>query len=160
MAEVIDPALATAGKPCDLGQDPSKYLERFEKWYEHTSLLADSIGVKDKPEKLRLTLLWGGQDFRQFAQNAGVVHTGEDADTFENAIDKVREACKKHVNLSMAMYKLMHAKQGTKSVTEFARELDQLAAQCQFDTNPYTKERAKKDALILAPQTKNCDKKL
>ena len=60
----------------------------------------------------------------------------------------------------MAMYKLMHAKQGTKSVTEFARELDQLAAQCQFDTNPYTKERAKKDALILAPQTKNCDKKL
>ena len=49
----------------------------------------------------------------------------------------------------MAMYKLMHAKQGTKSVTEFARELDQLAAQCQFDTNPYTKERAKKDALIF-----------
>ena len=98
MAEVIDPALAaTAGKPCDLGQDPSKYLERFEKRYEHTSLLADSIGIKDKPQKLRLTLLWGGQDFRQLAQNAGVVHTGENADTLENAIDKVREACKKHV---------------------------------------------------------------
>ena len=44
----------------------------------------------------------------------------------------------------MAMYKLMHAKQGTKTVTEFAKELDQLATQCQFDKNPYTKERAKK----------------
>ena len=49
----------------------------------------------------------------------------------------------------MAMYKLMHAKQGTKTVTEFAKELDQLATQCQFDKNPYTKERAKKDALIF-----------
>ena len=49
----------------------------------------------------------------------------------------------------MAMYKLMHAKQGTKTFTEFAKELDQLATQCQFDKNPYTKERAKKDALIF-----------
>ena len=64
MAEVIDPALATAGKPLELGQDPTKYLERFDLWYNHTSLLADSIGVKDKQQKLRLTLLWGGQDFR------------------------------------------------------------------------------------------------
>ena len=41
----------------------------------------------------------------------------------------------------------MHAKQGTKTVTEFAKELDQLATQCQFDKNPYTTEWAKKDAL-------------
>ncbi len=106
---------------------------------------------KRQTTKLRLTLLWGGQDFRQFAQNAGVVHTGEGADTLENAIDKVREACRKHVNLSMAMYKLMHAKQGTKSVTEFARELDQLGARRQFDTNPYTKEQAKKRYINFWP---------
>ena len=56
MAEVIDPALATAGKPLELGQDPTKYLERFDLWYNHTSLLADSIGVEDKQQKLRLTL--------------------------------------------------------------------------------------------------------
>ena len=47
----------------------------------------------------------------------------------------------------MAMYKRVHAKQGTKTVTEFAKE---LATQCQFDKNPYTKERAKKDALIFS----------
>jgi len=57
MAKIINAALATAGKPCDLGDDPSKYLEKFEEWYEHTSLLADSISVKDKAQKLRLTLL-------------------------------------------------------------------------------------------------------
>ena len=47
MAEVIDPPLATAGKPLELGQDPTKYLERFDLWYNHTSPLADSIGIKD-----------------------------------------------------------------------------------------------------------------
>ena len=92
--------------------------------------------------------MWGGQDFWKFAKDAGVVHTGDDADILENAINKVQTACK-HVNLSMAIYKLMHAKQCTKSVKEFAKELDQLATQCQFDENPYTKERAKKNALIF-----------
>ena len=57
MTEVIDAALATAGKPCDLSDDPSKYLEKFEEWYEHTSLLADSIGVKDSPETETYTSL-------------------------------------------------------------------------------------------------------
>ena len=52
MAEVIDPALATAGKPLlELGQDPTKYIERFDLWYNHTSLLADSIGVRDNYNK-------------------------------------------------------------------------------------------------------------
>ena len=31
-----------------LGDDPSNYLEKFEEWYEHTSLVVDSIGVKHK----------------------------------------------------------------------------------------------------------------
>ena len=127
IAEVIDPALATAGKPLELGQDATKYLERFDFWYNHTSLLADSIGVKDKQQKLRLTFFMGRQDFRQLAQEDEVVHKREGADTLENAIEKVREACRKHVNLSMVMYKLMHAKQGTKTVTEFAKELNLLA---------------------------------
>ena len=55
MAEIIDPGLATARKPCELGQDPSKDLERLNTWYEHTSLLADAIGVKNERQKLRLT---------------------------------------------------------------------------------------------------------
>ena len=29
MAEIIDAALATAGKPCDLGDELSKYLEKL-----------------------------------------------------------------------------------------------------------------------------------
>ena len=125
----LDPALAAAGKSYDLGNDPSKYLERFNVWYEHTSLLADSIGVKDDAQKLRLTLLWGGTDFRKFAQEAGVVLTGDEHDTLDQAITKIKTACGKHVNLAMAVYKLMHAKQVTKTVTEFAKELDELATQ-------------------------------
>ncbi|KAF0303950.1 hypothetical protein FJT64_024138 [Amphibalanus amphitrite] len=49
----------------------------------------------------------------------------------------------------MAVFRLMHARQGEKTVTEFLDELDSLATQCQFDTNPYTPERAKKDAFIF-----------
>ena len=112
MTEIIDAALATAGKPCDLSDDPSKYLEKFEEWYEHTSLLADSIGMKDKTQKLRLTLLWDGKDFRKFTRDAGLV----DEDTLDTAITKIRAHCAKHVNLSMAVFKLIHAQQGTKSI--------------------------------------------
>lgn len=149
MAEVIDPALATAGKICDMGNDPSKYLERFEDWYEHTSLLADSISIKDNKQKLRLILLWGGKHFRKFAKEAGVVTDGDTPDSLADAITKVRSKCGDHVNLSMAIFKLMHARQGTKSITEFAREVEDLATQCQFTEQPYTKERAMKDAIIF-----------
>ena len=148
-AEVIDAALATAGKPCELGNDPSKYLERFEDWYEHTSLLADSIGVKHDGQKLKLILLWGGRQFRKYAKEAGVVMEGEAQDTLQAAITKIRKQCGTHVNLSMAVFKLMHTRQGTKSVTEFARDIEELSHQCQFETQPYDKERAKKDAFIF-----------
>ena len=149
MAEVIDAALATAGKPCKLGTDPSKFLEKFEDWYEHTSLLADSIGVKDSVQKMKLLLLWGGKHFRRFAKEANVISEGDTPDTLEQAITKIRTKCGAHVNLSMAMFKLMHARQGTKSITEFAREVQELAVQCQFTEKPYTKERAMKDAIIF-----------
>ena len=81
MADVIDAALATAGTPCDLGNDPSKYLEKFEDWYEHTSLLADAIGITSNEQKLRLMLLWGGKDFRKTVKDAQVATTGENKDT-------------------------------------------------------------------------------
>jgi hypothetical protein len=151
-AEVIDAALATAGKPCELGTDPAKYLERFEDWYEHTSLLADSVGIKNEHQKLRLVHLWGGKDIRKFSKEAGVVLEGDNPDNLDTlvaAIDKIRDRCGRHVNLSMSMFKLMHAKQGTKTVTEFARDVDAIATQCQFDTHPYTKERAMKDAIVF-----------
>ena len=149
MAEMIDAALATAGKPCELGNDPSKYLERFEDWYEHASLLADSIGVKDATQKLKLILLWGGRHFRRLVKDAEVKTDGETPDTLASALTKIRKQCGEHVNLSMSMFKLMHARQGTKTVTEFSREIDDLAERCQFTTHPYTKDRAMKDAFIF-----------
>ena len=116
MDEIIDAALGRAGKLCDFGGNPLKYLEKFAEWYEHTSLLADSIGVKEKTQKLRLTLLWGRKDFRKFMKEAGLT----DQDMLNTAITKIRAHCAKHVNLSMAVFKLMHAQQGTKSITVFA----------------------------------------
>ena len=74
---------------------------------------------------------------------------GQTQDTENAAIEKLRIKCGSHVNLSMAMFKLMHAKQGTKTMTEFANEIEELATQCQFESNPYDKKRAIKDALIF-----------
>ena len=49
----------------------------------------------------------------------------------------------------MAMYRLMHATQGTKSLTQFAQEVEELATQCQFEDKPYNRDRAMKDAIIF-----------
>ena len=98
---------------------PFKYLEHFEDWYDHTSLLADSIGIQDNAQKLKLILLWGGRQFRRFAKEAGVTTEGTAPDNLEAAIAKIQKHGCEHFNLSMAMFKLMHAHQGTKPVTEF-----------------------------------------
>ena len=148
MAEVIDPALATAGTPCNLGPDPSKHLEKFEDWFEHTNLLIDAIGVKDGKQQLKLMLLWGGKDLRKFSREADV-STAEEGDTLTTAVNKIRTKFGRQVNLTMAIYKLMHAKQGSKPFSTFAKEVEDLAVQCQFESNPYTLERACKDAIIF-----------
>ena len=149
MAEVIDAALATAGTPCVLGTDPSKFLEKFEDWYEHTSILADAVGVKREDQKLKLMILWGGKDFRKTVKDANVITTGETKDSLDQALVKIRDKFGKHVNLTMGMYKLMHIKHGSKSLTMFRHEVEELAVQCQFEQHPYNKERAIRDAIIF-----------
>ena len=155
MSEMIDARLATAGKPCDLGNDPSKYLEHFEDWYDHTSLLADSIGIKDNAQKLKLFLLWGGRQFCRFAKESGVTTEGTTPDNLEAAIANIRKQGGEYVNLSMAMFKMMHARQGTKSFTEFAREVDDLAERCQFNTKPYDKKGPWRTLSYLARRSIN-----
>ena len=130
-----DAGLATAGKPCVLGTDPARYLDIFDEWMEHASLLVASLGVKDDNQKLNLLLLWGGRDLRKLAKAAGVDTEAETPTTCKAAIALIRSHCGKHVNLSMAVFRLMHARQGSKTVTEFLDELDALSSQCQFDTN-------------------------
>lgn len=147
--EVIDAQLATAGRPCELGNDPAKHLERFEEWYEHTDLLADSIGVKDADQKLRLAMLWGGRELRLSAKEAGVLLTGDNKHSLVQALEKLREHFGGYVNLSMAFYKMMTHKQSSKTVTQFHRELKELANQCQFEAKPYTKARAIRDAFLF-----------
>ena len=140
----IGASVATAGTPCKLGTDPAKFLENFEDWLDHHCLLAETIGVEDA-KFMKVLLLWSGKDFRKFSKEAGVL----DTDSRAAAIGKIRTRCGSHVNLSMAIFKLMHAKQGTKTFTEFSNEVDCLATQCQFEANPYDKDRAAKDALIF-----------
>ena len=152
MPDPVDATLATAGRPCDLGTDPSQFLTRIEDWWETHSLLVDSITDLPDVRKLKLLLLWGGKEFRKFAKDAGVqtqAEEGRPADDLQGALAKLKTKCSQHVNLTMAMYQLMHAKQGTKSVTEFAHELDELASRCQLTDVPYTPDRAKKDAFVF-----------
>ena len=119
MADVIDAALATAGTPCDLGNDPSKYLEKFEDWYEHTSLLADAIGITSNEQKLKLMMLWGGKDFRKTVKDAQVVTTGANNDTLDEALVKIRARYGSHVNLTMAVYWLSHRNDSTLDGNQF-----------------------------------------
>ena len=95
-------------------------------------------------------LLWGGRDFCKTVKEAQVILEGDSKDILDQAIEKIRTQCGHHVNSTMAMYKLMYVQQGMKTFTQFAREVEELAPQCQFDSVPYTKERAMKDAIIFS----------
>ena len=150
--EKMDASLASAGKPCDMGTDPAAYLEKFEDWFEQTDLMVNSVGVTDDKRKLNLILLWGGRDFRDFAKEAGVITAADDADhpdTVEAAVTKIRQECGKYTNYSMAMFDLMHAKQGTRTITEFNRDIKRLAVKLQLEVRRYTKEMAMRDAIIF-----------
>ena len=149
MAEGIDPSFATAGKPCHLGNEPATYLDTFDEWLEETSLLTRSLGIKYDTQKLNLMLLWGGRELRRLAKAAGEDVETKPPPTYGSALARIRAHCGTHVNLSMTMFRLMHARQGDKTVMEFLNELDVLSTQCQLDTYPYTRERAQKDAFIF-----------
>ena len=138
----MDPTLATVGTPLQLQPDTTTQLQTFQDWLEHHQLLAETVGVTDPSQTLKLLLLWGGKEMRKLAGDAGVVQTntegGAAADTLNGAIDKIIQKLRGHVNLSLAVYNLMHAEQGTKTTTQFAQEISNLANQCQFDNVPYT----------------------
>ena len=88
----MDATVATAGKECQLGSDPAKFLERFEDWYEHHILLTDTMGVENN-RKLKLLLLWGGKDFRKFAKDAGVVTDGDAQDSLDAFLAPQMSSC-------------------------------------------------------------------
>ena len=149
MAFVVDPNLASVGKELILGNEPACYAQLFEEWFEHHHLLAESTGITDDAQILKLLLLWGGKDFRTFATDAGVKARGAGADTLDAAVTKIKTKCGAHLNLTMAMYNLMHTDQGSKPVTQFVKEIEEQAKKCQFSEHPYTVDRAKRDALVF-----------
>ena len=69
--------------------------------------------------------------------------------SLDAATTKIRAHCAKHVNMSMVVFKLIHAQQGTKSITAFSKDIDELATQCQFTECQYMKERAIRDAITF-----------
>ena len=59
MATGVDAALAKAGRVCDLGTDPSQFLDKFEEWYEEHKLLADSISsIRGSEAKSATAMGW------------------------------------------------------------------------------------------------------
>ena len=91
---VVDPTLATVGTPLQLQPDTTTQLQTFQDWLEHHQLLAETVGVTDPSQTLKLLLLWGGKEMRKLAGDAGVVQTnteggGAAADTLNGAIEKI-----------------------------------------------------------------------
>lgn len=151
-AIVIDAYLASAGTRLTLGNDPSHYTEKFEEWTEQMKLTLDTVGVRNDDQKLNLLLLWGGKELRDTAKEAGVkdsVSQPNDHDTSEGAITKITNHLNQYVNYALAMYELMNAKQGEKSVAEYQREIKLRADRVQFVKRPYTKDIAMRDAYIF-----------
>ena len=71
----------------------------------------------------------GGKDLRKFSKEADVKTTAVDGDDVDSAAIKLRTKFGSQVNLTMAMYKLMHTKQSSKPFTQFTKEIEEIAVQ-------------------------------
>ena len=117
------------------------------------------LGVEQDEKKLILLRSWGGAELVKFMKSHAKVKfevtpaVGETpaiaADTYDDAVKKIKDELRKMVNRTMAMYQLFTTKQGDRNWMDFIRVLEDKAHVLDFAAIPYTENDAVKDAAIF-----------
>ena len=119
------------------------------------------IGVSNDKEKIILLKTWGGPEvielikLEQSALNIKSENAKNDADeethetSYLELVEKLRTMVSKMVNRTMAMYQLLTTQQGSRTWTDFIRDLERKAKTLNFERKPYTIHEAIKDAAIF-----------
>ena len=74
-------------------------------------------------------------------------------------VERLRYFLARMVNRTMAMHQLLGTKQGTRTWSDFLRDLEKKAKSLNFDKKPYTTEEAIKDAAIFGMNDANLRRK-
>ena len=159
------PASATRNDPdtlgpirqCALGTYKMKKLNNFNEWLEDAENRMSYIGITSDKDKTILLKTWGGpeivelirQEKSHLNSQARAGEEVEQEDTYDQTIEKLRTHLSKMVNRTMAMHQLLSTQQGSRSWSDFIRDLERKAKTLNFEKKPYTTEEAIKDAAIF-----------
>ena len=154
-----DPTALGPMPPCTLGVNKMTRLTQFETWLEEAENRMKYIGVRDDEKKVILLRSWGGSELVKFMKMHAKVKFEEipaadttaaiPADTYSQAVQKIKDELHKLVNRTMAMYQLFTTKQGDRNWMDFIKVLEDKAHILNFETTPYTQDDAVKDAAIF-----------
>ena len=112
-----DPNALGPMHPCVFTTDKMSRLTQFEAWLEEAENLMKFLNLTVDDDKLIYIRSWGGQDLVKFMKlpakikfevTPAVGNTAAiPADTYDQAIEKVKAELRKLVNRTMAMYQLL-----------------------------------------------------
>ena len=132
-------------------------LNLFNEWLEDAENRMSYIGITDNKEMIILLKTWGGPEIVELIRleqshlnkQAQGQRADDHEDTYEETIEKLRQYLSKMVNRTMAMHQLLSTQQGTRSWSDFIRDLERKAKTLNFEKKPYSTEEAIKDAAIF-----------
>ena len=155
----VDASLLGPPPPCNLGTDKMKQHQHFETWLEEVENRMRYMGVTEDTKKISLLRSWGGPDLVKLMKaHAGVRFDDTPAtadteaipaDTYANAVKKIKDELGKLINRTLAMHQLMTCKQGDRKWMDFIKDLEERVAVLDFDSNPYKNADAVRDAAIF-----------
>ena len=129
-----DPAALGPIRQCSLGSDKMRKLALFNEWLKEEENRIDYIGVTNDKEKIILLKTWGGSDITELIKlekSPLNIKTEPTADgetpaevTHIQLIERLRVYLSKMVNRTMAMHQLLTIQQGTRSWSDFMRDLE------------------------------------
>jgi len=140
---------------CNLSTDKMQKLILLDEWLEDAENKMDYIGVTEDKEKIILLKTWGGPEMVELFALRNPTSTQaqeqmkkraneEDALTYMQTTERLRNYLAQMVNRTMAMHQLLGTKQGSRTWGDFLRDLEK-----NFDKKPYTTEDAIKDAAMF-----------
>ena len=153
-------ALTSIKVPLDMGDDAEERLVNFHEWTEEVRDKLKVANVGDLKLQTTLALMWGGKDIKDYAvEKAGVQlhddNTGNapvEADTWNDAVEKIRTVMEEGINESFAMFKFRQQEQGQRSINHWHKELKSSVKTLRLGRctcgHGYSEDRAIRDVMI------------
>ena len=145
MAAGVYAALGPFHKDKDVGTT----LELFVKYIKRAKMVFATEDITANNKKKSYLQIWGGDDMINLFEDEGKV---EDADTFDQAVQKIEAALKGQISDVFPVYKLFcEMRQGKKSFSEWYPQVLEQTKLCNFTGYDY--QKAARDVMTM--QTEN-----